>query len=134
MNENYIITAVDSLGNRHLSTLLAKRTNDTCELTLRNDALEECHVSSDDFFSALLDLRKQIEETGWRLLVKGAARNVWASGMSRSMGGGIKAYQLEKGVAASLDRMVNIFEVADEAEVGTVAEQEAFFSHWITSR
>ena len=71
---------------------------------------------------------------GGRLLVKGAARHVWASGMSRSMGGGIKAYQLEKGVASSLDRMVNIFEPADEAEVGTVAEQEAFYSDWLTSR
>ncbi|WP_342086215.1 hypothetical protein [Dyadobacter sp. OTU695] len=134
MNEKHIVTAVDRLGNLHISTLLAKRTNDTCELTLRNDALEECHVSSDDFFSALRDLREQIEKTGWRLLVKGAARNVWASGMSRSMGGGIKAYQLEKGIASSLDRMVNIFEPADEAEVGTVAEQEAFFSDWVTSR
>jgi hypothetical protein len=30
--------------------------------------------------------------------------------------------------------MVNIFEPADEAEVGIVAEQEAFFSNWVTSR
>ncbi len=64
MNEKHIVTAVDSLGNRYISTLLAKRTNNACELILRNDALEECHVSSEDFFSALLDLRAQIEETG----------------------------------------------------------------------
>lgn len=108
MNEKHIVTAVDSLGNHHISTLLAKKTNDACELTLRND--------------------------GWRQLVKGAARNVWASGMSRSMGGGIKAYKLEKGIAASLDRMVNIFEAADEAEVGTFAEQQAFFWHWFPNR
>lgn len=134
MNEKHIVTAVYSLGNHHISTLLAKKTNDACELTLRNDALEECYVSSDDFSSALLDLRERIEKTGWRQLVKGVARNVWASGMSRSMGGWIKAYKLEKGIAASLDRMVNISEAADEAEVGTFAEQQAFFWHWFPNR
>jgi hypothetical protein len=134
MNEKHIVTAVDRLGNHHISTLLAKRTNNACEISLVNDALKACHVSSEDFFSALLDLRKQIEETGWRLLVKGAARNVWASGMSRSMGDGVMAYQLEVRVAASLDRMVNIFDPANEAEVGTVTEQEEFFSDWVKNR
>jgi len=45
-----------------------------------------------DLFDAFLSLRQKLEEMNFRLLCAGSRHNVWPSGMSRSMGGGRKAY------------------------------------------
>jgi len=93
------------------------------------------HVSASgpDFFEALLSLRGQIEPGGIRLNVYGASRNVWPSGMSRSMGLGQTAYRMTKGKQALTRDLVNIFATGPDVEAVTIAEQEQFKNEWFAS-
>lgn len=90
-------------------------------------------ASGSDFFEALLSLRRQIEADGTLLNVYGASRNVWPSGMSRSMGLGLKAYRMTKGKQALMRDLVNIFATGPDVEPVTVAEQEKFKDEWFAS-
>src|SRR5688572_29170715 len=55
-----------------------------------------------DYFDALVALRRQLEAQSTLIRVNGAGRNVWPSGMSRSMGGGIQAYRMTLGSQARM--------------------------------
>ena len=55
---------------------------------------------------------------------------MWASGMARDMGAGLKAYALTIGCRPTQDDLVDIFDPAEQALVGTVAEQERQFKKW----
>ena len=50
---------------------------------------------SDGVFTALLELRKELERKDIKLLCKGCAKNVYPSRMSLDMGGGAIAYTME---------------------------------------
>ncbi|MBD7923494.1 hypothetical protein [Xanthomonas bonasiae] len=86
-----------------------------------------------DFFEALLSLRRQLEPKGLLLFVYGASRNVWPSGMSRSMGLGVKAYRMTKGKQALTRDLVDIFATGSDVEPVTIAEQEQFRNEWFAS-
>jgi hypothetical protein len=86
-----------------------------------------------DLFEALKAFRNYLEPKGQRPLCAGARSNVTPSGMSRSMGGGRKAYVIHLGVPASLEEMVDIFEYASPESVGTVQEQRAYIESWFKS-
>lgn len=86
-----------------------------------------------DYFDALVALRKQLEAERTFIRVNGACRDVWPSGMSRSMGGGIKAYRMRLGSPARMADLVAIFECSAEAEPTTIAEQEKFRDQWFAS-
>ena len=45
-----------------------------------------------DLFAAFLELREELEKAGHLLLCAGSRVDVWPSGMSRSMCGGVRAY------------------------------------------
>jgi hypothetical protein len=51
--------------------------------------------------------------------------------MSRSMGGGRKAYIIRLGASAT--EMLDIFDFAPAESVGTVAQQEDFHARWVAS-
>ena len=59
------------------------------ELMLKDGSV--FHASAYDYFSALGNLRKQLEESDRLILVWGAHRHVWPSGMEGDMGGGLEA-------------------------------------------
>jgi hypothetical protein len=84
-----------------------------------------------DLFDALMSLRKQLEGAGFRLLCAGARRDVYPSGMARSMGNARKAYIFELGKPAT--ELVDIFAEARPEQVGTVDEQQRFRQQWMTS-
>jgi hypothetical protein len=86
-----------------------------------------------DQFECLLQLRNEVEPLGYRILVNGARRNVWPSGMGRDMGGGRKAFVLVLGVPGRPD-LVDIFEPAPESEIARVEDQRAFFERWLAER
>lgn len=90
-------------------------------------------ASAADFFEALLSLRRQIEPDGMRLNVYGASRNVWPSGMSRSLGLGLQAYRMTKGKQALSQDLVSIFASGPDVEAVSIAEQEQFKSEWFAS-
>jgi hypothetical protein len=70
-----------------------------------------------------------VEPLGYRMLVNGARRNVWPSGM----GGGRKAYVLMLGLPGRPD-LVDIFQPAPESEIALVEEQRAFFERRLAER
>lgn len=86
----------------------------------------------EDFFSALLDLRKRLERDGVQLLCQGARREVWPSAMARQMGKGLKAYVCELGMPGT--ELVEIFEAASRSDCVTVTEQRRYHEQWFESR
>ncbi|MCT9089269.1 type VII secretion system-associated protein [Streptomyces sp. ASQP_92] len=88
--------------------------------------------AAEDLFSALLDVRLQLEASGWRLLVKGARPDVWQSGMLRSSGS-TRAYRLRAGVAPTPEDTVDLFEDAADRDVVSVAEHKAAYAEWLDS-
>src|SRR5437868_2426080 len=78
-----------------------------------NRVFENC-----DLFEALRDLRRELEIKDYQLLVQGARVDVSPSGMSRSMGGGRKAYIMQIGRPAT--KLVDIFDDAKTEQLGTV--------------
>jgi hypothetical protein len=79
-----------------------------------------------DLFLALLEFRRQIEPDGWRVLVNGARRDAWPSGMSAQMSGGTKLYLLPQGRKPAMRDVVETFDPAGSDDVVTVEEQSRF--------
>ena len=96
---------------------------------------EDIHVtgSGPDYFEALVAIRRQLERSGILMCVYGASKNVWPSGMARSMGLGLKGYKMIKGKQALKQDLVSIFESGPDVEPSTVAEQEKFRDEWFGS-
>ena len=88
---------------------------------------------ADDCFGAFCEIRKELEARDTYPRCLGATRNVFPSGMSRSMGAGVMAYRLTMGSQALRGDLVNIFDDANGSPSATVEEQERFFDEWITS-
>lgn len=88
---------------------------------------------ADNFFQALIDVRKELEKINIKLLCKGCCRNVYPSGMLLGMGNGRKAYQLTMSKQARLDSLVDIFETCNIEEYASVDEQYNFFNVWCDS-
>ena len=86
-----------------------------------------------DLFEALQEMRTELECEGWQLLCAGARPDLAVSGMSRSMGGGRKGYIVQLGRPARQTDMVDIFDYAEPAVVGTVQQQQAYFQAWLES-
>jgi hypothetical protein len=86
-----------------------------------------------DLFEAFLAMRQSLEARGCQLLCAGARKDAWPSGMSRSMGGGRKAFVVQLGLPAEMDALVDIFAYAEPDVVGTVEEQRAYRRKWIDS-
>lgn len=86
-----------------------------------------------DWFEALVEIRKQIEPSGFRVNVYGASQNVWPSGMCRGMGLGRSAYQIQIGRPAERKDLVSIFATGADIRPVTVAEQEWFKDEWFSS-
>ncbi len=93
----------------------------------------EYSIVADNYFEALVELRKKVGQFGIYILCKGCCKNVYSSGMILSMGEGRKAYVLEKGKQASLKDVIDIFDPCTKDEVVSVEEQNAFFFEWINS-
>jgi hypothetical protein len=78
-------------------------------------------------------VRRTLEAEGLLVNTYGASKNVWPSGMARSMGAGLKAYRMTPGKPSSLADLVPIFEVGPDVEPVTVAEQQKFCDQWFVS-
>jgi hypothetical protein len=123
------------------------------KVQLPNETIEECEIEpshsppwrlvfsgagmkrrlfqADDLFEALRGIRKELERTGCRILCAGARRDVYPSGMSRSMSGGRKAYVNRMGAKPTPTDVVDIFDEAEASFVGSVDEQLEFHRRWM---
>lgn len=88
---------------------------------------------ADNFFDALVEIRRELEKENIKLLCKGCCRNVYPSGMILDMGSGRKAYQLTMGEPAKMSSLVDIFEICQAEEYASVDEQYNFFNKWLDS-
>jgi hypothetical protein len=103
-------------------------------LDLRLDKGRTLAATEADYFDCLVTVRRVLEQEGGLILCQGARRDVWPSGMARSMGAGLKAYALVNGRTPSTQHLVAIFDPAEPLTVGTVAEQEQTRDEWLASR
>ena len=85
-----------------------------------------------DLFDALAAVRTWLAASGGIILVQGAARDVYPSGMAREAGGRM-AYRLRPGVPAQRQDMVDILAPAAADSIVSVTEQREGFDSWIKS-
>ncbi|HEY5723947.1 MAG TPA: hypothetical protein VIT45_16680 [Allosphingosinicella sp.] len=93
--------------------------------------LQEEEFTGRDLFQAMIALRRELDASGKKLLCAGARRDVFPSGMARSMGSARKAYVMKLGEPATI--LVDIFEPAHADQIATVDEQQRFREQWIVS-
>jgi len=104
---------------------------DNCHVELRLS--DEAVITADeaDYFEALVTVRRELDRRGLRLCCQGARKDVWASGMSRDMSGGLLGYVLRDGTTvAHPGDHVHIFAPAMPELVGTVEEQRRHAERW----
>lgn len=103
-----------------------------CLTFLDSGEVKKAYVG-EDFFEALIALRLKLEEAGMQLLCCGARRDVFPSGMSRSMSLGRMAYITRLGVPSLPSDLVDIFDYAEPEVLGSVAQQAEFHEAWVNS-
>lgn len=87
-------------------------------------------AEGENFFYALIELRKELELQDIKLLCKGCSRDVYPSPMILSMGDAEKAYKLTMGKHALKKDLVSIFEPCELDEYASIEEQYAYYEQW----
>ncbi len=90
----------------------------------------DAFAEGENFFYALIELRKWLELQDVKLLCKGCSRDVYPSPMILSMGDSIKAYKLTMGKHALTKDLVNIFEPCELDEYASIEEQYTYYEEW----
>lgn len=88
---------------------------------------------SENFFSALQEIRKELEGKGIQILCNGASENVYPSAIQLSMGYGDKAYKLNLGQQARSIDIVDIFNCDTDLKFVSRDEQMNYYERWIRS-
>ena len=101
------------------------------KLTVSGGGFEGQEFEGDDLFGAMTALRRKLEKRGISLQCAGARKDVYPSGMSRSMGSARNAYVTTLGEPAIF--LVDIFDPAGAEQVGTVSEQKQHREKWAAS-
>jgi hypothetical protein len=84
-------------------------------------------------YQAMQNLHLVLDQKGIKLLCNCFRYDVRPSGMSIDMGGGIRAYKMRMGEAAS--ETVNIFDSTDDINsIVSLEEQKSFFLKWLESK
>ncbi|MBT2545074.1 hypothetical protein J7E99_31335 [Streptomyces sp. ISL-44] len=115
-------------GQEEVWKLRAEEEGESC-IELASPKGARWSATGDDLFEALKIVRLQIEPLGYLLLCNGARIDAHPSGMSREATGGRTLYLLKANRAART--RVFIFDRANLADVGTVADQWAFYQAWL---
>jgi hypothetical protein len=118
-------------GIHDVAVVVTERDDDyvlSCVLPLSGLSIES---EADDCFKALQFLRRDADRNGWSIRCLGSRRNVWPSGMSRSMGGGLRAYVLRLGKQAT--ELVDILASDPDPDGSTLDDQIAFSDAWFAS-
>ncbi len=133
MIEEYIVKYIKDNEIKDAIIKADEEFGDGVELTI---LLNDLKISkeADNFFEALIEIRKELEEKDIKLLCKGCSLNVYPSAMILNMGTGIKAYQLTMNEQAKMSSLVNIFETCELEEYASISEQYNFFNEWCSSK
>jgi hypothetical protein len=91
------------------------------------------NANDNDYFESFCRIREQLEPMGLLPRCYAAHLRAFPSGMSRSMGGGLKLYRLKLGTPTLTSDLVHMFDVDDDVVPATVADQRKFFDDWVAS-
>lgn len=105
---------------------------ENCKITFQMDNFY-LEGEAENFFYALIELRKKLEMHNIKLLCKGCSRHVYPSAMILSMGDAVLAYELTLGKQALQKDLVNIFEPCKCDEYASIEEQYEYFEKWVAS-
>jgi hypothetical protein len=119
-------------GDDEPATLTADGRGEVCHITFKYRG-RSISASAEDFFDALSQIRLLLEPERLIPFCYGASLNVFPSGMSRSMGSGLRAYRLTMGHQALTKDLVSIFGSGPDVIPASVARQKEFFDDWIKS-
>jgi hypothetical protein len=120
-------------GNTLSACILKYENTPLMAIELSIEELSKTRFEGDDLFSALCNLRLELDKSDIKLLCNGCRIDTYVSRMSRQMGGGRKVYQLTMNKQAGLDSLVDIFGEAPADKIGTVEEQKTFYQKWLDS-
>lgn len=131
MDEVYNILCDKNGINQYAKVELIENDEDVSLIFMHDEFCTK--INAENYFDALISLRKELEKRSIKLLCKGCARNVYPSAMILSMGTGEKAYTLTMGKQARMSDLVGIFEPCNIQEYASIIEQETFFKEWLNS-
>ena len=123
---------VDSEGRQRIC-MLTVSDHEPWTITIKSQEFNEKKFNGRDLFDCLISARLFLEKNNYLLLCGGARIDVYPSGMSRDMSGGRLAYVTKIGVGASREDIVDIFEPANQTNIGTVEQQKEFHARWVSS-
>lgn len=83
-----------------------------------------------NYFNALLKIRKELEARGVKLLCKGCCYNVYPSPMFLDLCGGLIAYTMKMGKEIDRRESVNIFDECLLEEYATIEKQLEYCKGW----
>jgi hypothetical protein len=105
---------------------------DKCALTITYRG-KTVQAESLDYFEALLEVRKLMEQDHLIPFCYGASLNVYPSGMSRDMSQGMVAYRMTLGRSTTREDLVRIFDAGADVIPAFVAQQKEYFDEWKNS-
>lgn len=127
-NQNeYFIKCFYDQQMKEARLLALRESMDEVKIEFKLDELEFTK-KSDNYFSTLLEVRKELEPRGIKLLCKGCSRNAYPSRMSMEMGGGLLANVMYMGKES--ESKVNIFNDCTLEEYATIEEQSLYLDEW----
>jgi len=100
------------------------------EIIVENHMLR---YKDDNFFSALLELRNELEKKNIQIICNGSAKNIYPSPMQMNMGSGRSAYKLFIGKQAQNINIVDIFDCDEDLEFVSIEEQYNYYTEWTRS-
>lgn len=132
-SSQFVVPLLGLDGFYLMSTVVATETdNDDCRIAMISDDLR-LEASAGDYFEAFCKIRIELWKNQLLPDCYGAHLRAFPSGMSRSMGGGLKLYRLTLGKQALTKDMVHLFDTGKDVIPATVEDQRRFFDDWILS-
>ena len=117
------------LSVHNASLVLERPGQNECTIQLNHDLIGIITKTSADYFSALLELRKELDARGIKLLCWGARPDVWPTGFQADCTKGVVATRFfmqpphpPTNEGTKIRRAGNIFAPASPDEVGTVED------------
>ncbi len=101
------------------------------KIKVLNGFLKDKFYDGSYAFTALTELRKDLEQERLLIGCNGALKNVYPSRMAFDMGEGLAGYVMSLGVPAT--ELVRIFSPASPSNLATVEEQISFVKEWQSS-
>jgi hypothetical protein len=102
---------------------------DQCRLTFQYPG-GNITAEARDYFSAMCQIRRELDMAGWRPVCYGSSRNVYpASAMGCGFSRGMKAEKLQL-APSTLGDVVMIFDSGPDVKPSSVEDQFQFFLAW----